>query len=317
MPFAMLALVAAQITATVTDTITLDTPTGKLAGTLVVPASSKPVPLVVIIAGSGPTNRDGNSPLLPGANNSLKLLAEGLRDRGIATLRYDKRGIAESVKAGVSESALRFDMLADDAAGWVRKFRPDARFSTITVLGHSEGSLLGMLATERGAADGYVSVAGAGRPASALLREQLARQLPPDLLAFSNRALDALVAGRTVDSVPPALNVLFRPSVQPYLMSWLPLDPAALVKALTVPVLIAQGTADLQVAVRDAELLAAAQPKAKLVVVNGMNHVFKTPAGTDPASQQASYSDPSLPVARELIEAVASFVQAVPRRASK
>ena len=314
----MLALVAAQITAAVNDTITLDTPTGKLAGTLVVPASSKPVPLVVIIAGSGPTNRDGNSPMLPGANNSLKLLAEGLRERGIATLRYDKRGIAESVKAGVSESALRFDMLADDAAGWVRKFRPDSRFSTITVLGHSEGSLLGMLATERGQADAFVSVAGAGRPAAALLRDQLQR-LPPDQLAFSNRALDALVAGRTVDSVPPVpvLQSLFRPSVQPYLMSWLPLDPAALVKALTVPVLVAQGTADIQVAVRDAELLAAAQPKAKLVVINGMNHVFKTPAGTDPASQQASYSDPSLPVARELIEAVANFVQAVPRRAAK
>jgi pimeloyl-ACP methyl ester carboxylesterase len=317
-PLALLALVAAQITATVNDTITLDTPTGKIAGTLVVPASSKPVPLVVIIAGSGPTNRDGNSPLLPGANNSLKLLAEGLRDRGIATLRYDKRGIAESVKAGVSEAALRFDMFANDAAGWVQKLRPDARFSTVTILGHSEGSLLGMLATSRGQADAFVSIAGAGRPASVLLREQLGKQpLPPELLAFSNRALDALVAGRTVDSVPPALATLFRPSVQPYLISWLPLDPAALAKALTVPVLITQGTTDIQVSVRDAELLAAAQPKAKLVIVNGMNHVLKTPAGTDPASQQASYSDPSLPVARELIEAIATFVQSVPRRTGK
>ena len=318
MPLALFVLVAAQITATVNDTISLDTPTGRIAGTLVVPASSKPVPLVVIIAGSGPTNRDGNSTLLPGANNSLKLLAEGLRDRGIASLRYDKRGIAESVKAGVSESALRFDMFANDAVGWVQKLRPDARFSTITIVGHSEGSLLGMLATSRGQADAFVSIAGAGRPASVLLREQLSKQpLPPDLSAFSNRALEALVAGRTVDSVPPALAALFRPSVQPYLISWLPLDPAALIKELTVPVLIVQGTADIQVPVRDAELLAAAQPKAKLVIVNGMNHVFKTPAGTDPASQQASYSDPSLPVSRELIESIATFVQSVPRRAGK
>jgi fermentation-respiration switch protein FrsA (DUF1100 family) len=311
-------LVAAQITATVNDTVTLDTPTGKIAGTLVVPASSKPVPLVVIIAGSGPTDRDGNSRLLPGSNNSLKLLAEGLRDRGIATLRYDKRGIAGSGKAGMSENALRFDMFADDAAGWVRKLRPDARFSTITVAGHSEGSLLGMLATQRAQADAFVSIAGAGRPAGVLLREQLAKQpLTPELLAFSNRAIDALVAGRTIDSVPPALVSLFRPSVQPYLVSWLPLDPAALVKALNVPVLITQGTADIQVSVRDAEMLAAAQPKAKLVLVNGMNHVFKTPAGSDPASQQASYSDPSLPVARELTDAIATFVQSVPRRTAK
>ena len=313
---ALLALVTAQIAAVVNDTLTLETPTGQIAGSLVVPASPKPVPLVVIISGSGPTDRNGNSPLLPGSNNSLKLLAEALRDRGIATLRYDKRGIAGSAKAGVGEADLRFDMLADDAAGWVRKLRPDARFSTITIAGHSEGSLLGMLATARAGADGFVSIAGAGRPAAAILREQLGRQLPPELLAFSNHALDALVAGRTVDSVPTPLMVLFRPSVQPYLISWLPHDPAALVKALTVPVLIAQGTADAQVMTRDAELLAAAQPKAKLLMVNGMNHVLKT-AALDQASQAKSYSDPSLPVAPELIEAIAAFVQSVPRRVAR
>ena len=316
MPIALLALVAAQIAAVVNDTLTLDTPTGQIAGSLVVPASSKPIPLVVIISGSGPTDRNGNSPLLPGPNNSLKQLAEALRDRGIATLRYDKRGLAASAKAAVGEADLRFDMLADDAASGVKKMRPDARFSTITIAGHSEGSLLGMLAASRAAADGFVSIAGAGRPAATILREQLGRQLPPDLLAFSNRALDALVAGKTVDSVPQPLMVLFRPSVQPYMISWLPHDPAALVKALAIPVLIAQGTADAQIAVRDAELLAAAQPKAKLVMVNGMNHVLKTTA-LDPAAQQKSYSDPSLPVAPELIEAIAGFVQSVPRRAAR
>jgi pimeloyl-ACP methyl ester carboxylesterase len=315
-PFALVAVVAAQIAAFVSDSVFFDTPTGQIAGTLVVPASSKPVPLVVIISGSGPTDRNGNSPLLPGGNNSLKLLAEGLRDRGIASLRYDKRGIAASAKSAIPEASLRFDMLADDAVGWVRKFRGDPRFSTITIAGHSEGSLLGMLAVQRSEADGFVSIAGAGRPAAAVLREQLGRQLPPDLLAFSNRALDALIAGKTVDSVPQQLFVLFRPSVQPYLISWLPLDPAALVKALTVPVLVAQGTTDIQVSTRDAELLAAAQPKAKLAMVNGMNHVLKA-ATAEPASQQKAYSDPTLPVAPELIEAIAGFVQSVPRRAGR
>ncbi len=315
MSLALFALVAAQIAAaSVSDTLSLDTPTGHIAGTLVVPASSTPVPLAVIIAGSGPTDRDGNSPLLPGQNNSLRLLAEGLRDRGIASLRYDKRGIGASAKALASEATLRFDAYADDAAAWVRLLRADRRFSTITVVGHSEGSLLGILATQRAAADGFVSIAGAGRTAAAILREQLAPKLPPDLLAFSNRALDSLVAGRTVDAVPPVLNTLFRPSVQPYLISWVSLDPAALLSKLTVPVLIAQGTADLQVSTRDAELLAAAQPKAKLVIVNGMNHVFKTPAAGDVAANQASYSDPTLPVAPQLIESIATFILAVPRR---
>jgi hypothetical protein len=197
----------------------LETPTGKIAGTLLVPAATGRVPLVVIIAGSGPTDRNGNSPLLPGGNNSLKLLAEGLAERGIASLRYDKRGVAASATAMVSEANLRFDMYADDAAGWIRRLRSDARFSTITVVGHSEGSLLGMLATQRGAADGYVSIAGAGRAADKILREQLGKQLPPDLLSFSNKGLDALLAGHTVDSVPPPLLSLFRPSVQPYMIS--------------------------------------------------------------------------------------------------
>ena len=195
------------MTAPTSDTITLDTPTGKIAGTLLVPAATGRMPLVVIIAGSGPTDRNGNSPLLPGANNSLKLLAEGLAERGIASLRYDKRGVAASATAMVSEANLRFDMYADDAAGWIRRLRSDARFSTITVVGHSEGSLLGMLATQRGAADGYVSIAGAGRAADKILREQLGKQLPPDLLSFSNKGLDALLAGHTVDSVPPPLAV--------------------------------------------------------------------------------------------------------------
>jgi pimeloyl-ACP methyl ester carboxylesterase len=294
------------------DTITLDTPTGKIAGTLLVPAISGPVPLVVIVAGSGPTDRNGNSPLIPGANNSLKLLAEGLAERGIASLRYDKRGIGASAAAMVSEAALRFDMYADDAAGWVRRLRSDSRFSTITVVGHSEGSLLGMLATQRASADGYVSIAGAGRAADKILREQLGRQLPPDLLTFSNKALDALLAGHTVDSVPPPLGALFRPSVQPYLMSWLRVDPQVEIARLAVPVMIVQGTLDSQVPQADAQLLAHAQPKAKLLIVDGMNHVFKR-AAADNAAQRASYGDPTLPDAPELVEGIASFVKSVPR----
>jgi pimeloyl-ACP methyl ester carboxylesterase len=301
------------MTAPASDTITLDTPTGKIAGTLLVPAATGRMPLVVIIAGSGPTDRNGNSPLLPGGNNSLKLLAEGLAERGIASLRYDKRGVAASATAMVSEANLRFDMYADDAAGWIRRLRSDARFSTITVVGHSEGSLLGMLATQRGAADGYVSIAGAGRAADKVLREQLGKQLPPDLLSFSNKALDALLAGRTVDSVPPPLASLFRPSVQPYMISWLRVDPQVEITRLGVPALIVQGTLDAQVSVGDAQLLAKAEPKAKLLVIDGMNHVFKR-AGADQAAQLASYSDPNLPVAPELIDGIATFVKGVPVR---
>jgi pimeloyl-ACP methyl ester carboxylesterase len=295
------------------DTLVLATQTGNISGTLVVPPGGGPFPLAVIIAGSGPTDRDGNSPMLPGANNSLKMLAEGLATHGIASLRYDKRGIGASRAAAPSEESLRFEMGADDAAAWVRKLRPDARFSTITIVGHSEGSLLGMLAAQHAPVDGYVSISGAGRPADKVLREQLGQQLPPPLLAEANATLDTLLMGHTVASPPASLAALFRPSVQPYLISWLKVDPQAEIARLNVPVLIAQGTLDVQVPTSDAALLMHAQPKAKLLVIDGMNHVLKrVPA--DGASQRNSYSDPSIPDVPELIDGIATFVKSVPVR---
>lgn len=291
----------------------LQTPTGGIAGSLIVPKSSSPIPLAVIIPGSGPTDRNGNSVLIPGANNSLKLLAEGLAAHGIASLRYDKRGVGASAAANVSESDMRFTNSADDAAAWVDRLRQDPRFSTITIVGHSEGSLVGMLAAPKSSADGYVSVAGAGRPADKILREQLGKQLPPDLLAFTNRSLDTLLAGHRVDSVPPQLMALLRPSVQGYLISWLKIDPQAEIAKLSIPVLITQGTLDAQVPESDAKLLAAANPKAKLIVVAGMNHVLKKTAA-DQQSQAKSYSDPSIPVPPELIDGIAAFIKTVPRR---
>jgi pimeloyl-ACP methyl ester carboxylesterase len=250
--------------------------------------------------------------LLPGANNSLKYLAEGLADRGIASLRYDKRGIGASRSAMTSEENLRFKMGADDAADWVKMLRADRRFTTITVVGHSEGSLLGMLTAQESPVDGYVSIAGAGRAADKVLREQLGKQLPPPLLAEANAALDTLLAGHTIAAPPQALLALFRPSVQPYLISWLTVDPQAEIAKLTIPVLLLQGTLDAQVTVSDAQLLAKAQPKAKLVILDGMNHVFKN-VPPDAASQKNAYSDPKIPDNPTLIADIADFVKSVPR----
>ena len=295
------------------ELLMLETPTGRLAGTLLMPKAAAAVPLAVIIPGSGPTDRNGNSPLIPGANNSLKLLAEGLAAHGIASLRYDKRGVGASAATNVNEADIRFSNSADDAGAWVDRLRMDPRFSTITIIGHSEGSLVGLLAAQKSATDGYVSIAGAGRPADKILREQLGKQLPPDLLAVANRALDKLVAGSLVDSVPRQLLALYRPSVQPYLISWLSIDPQAEVAKLKIPVLITQGTLDAQVPESDAKLLAAAQPKAKLLIVEGMNHVMKR-AAADQASQVKSYSDPTIPIPPELIDGISAFVKSVPRR---
>jgi pimeloyl-ACP methyl ester carboxylesterase len=197
------------------ETIKLETATGTIVGTLALPAGQGPFTVALVIAGSGPTDRNGNSPLLAAPNNSLKYLAEGLTAKGIATVRYDKRGVGESVSAARSEAELRFDHYVDDAADWVRLLRKDRRFGRAAIVGHSEGALIGMLAAEASRADAMVSIAGAGRPAHQALRDQIGPRLPPDLMKESDRIIDLILAGKTTDSVPAALMALYRPASSP------------------------------------------------------------------------------------------------------
>ena len=284
--------------------VQLETKAGKLDGTLDLPPGNGPFPVVVIIVGSGPTDRDGNQPLMK--NDSLKLLGQGLAARGIATLRYDKRGLGKSAAAATKEEDLRFDHFAEDVAGWVELLRKDRRFSRVGIVGHSEGSLLGMLAAKRAKADAFVSLAGAGRSAPVVLREQLGTKLSEELKKQSDHILDELVAGRTVADTPKLLAALFRPSVQPYLISWFKYDPAQEIAALEMPVLIVQGTTDVQITVDDAKRLAAAKKDARLVVIDDMNHVLKT--AKTPEEQRKAYFEREQPLAAGLVEEVAGFL---------
>lgn len=289
------------------DPIVLKTDGGELYGTLEVPKGAHAVPVALIISGSGPTDRDGNNPLA-GKNNSLKMLAEGLAAKGIASLRYDKRGIAESAAAGPKEADLRFDTYIEDAEGWGRLLIQDRRFVKLIIIGHSEGALIGAVACRGLGAQGFISIAGAGYPAFELLETQLKKNLPPGLLSESNRILDLLKAGTTTGKVPPSLMTLFRPSVQPYLISWFRYDPVLEVSRLTVPALIVQGTTDIQVGTSDAERLAKSNKLARLLIVEGMNHVLKSVPG-DPELQMKSYNDPDLPVSQELVDKIGAFVR--------
>ena len=290
------------------EPVKLDTGTGVLFGTIETPASKPPYPVVLIIAGSGPTDRDGNSAILKGHNDSLKMIADGLASRGIASLRYDKRGIAASAAAGPKEADLRFDMLVDDAVKWCEFLRQDPRFKGIVIAGHSEGSLIGMIAARKFGADGNVSIAGAGIPASQILLKQLRPSTPPALMKQVEEIIKGLEEGHTTETEPPVLlAALFRPSVQPYLISWFKYDPAKEIAKLKIPTLIVQGTTDIQVSVDDAKALSAADPSAKLVIIDGMNHVLKeVPA--DRQKQVASYSDPALPVVPKLLDEIAALV---------
>ena len=296
----------------VEEAATLTTPAGEIFGTLEFPAARLPVPVVLIIAGSGPTDRNGNSIALPGANNSLKMLADGLAARGIASLRYDKRGIGASRAAMTKEDDLRFEHFIDDATGWVNKLRQDPRFSTVTVAGHSEGSLIGMVAARTGRADAYVSLEGAGRKPPDVIAEQLSAQLPPAIVAQAMEAMKKIEAGEKPDSFPPMLMALFRPSVQPYLTSWFAVSPVEEIAKLDVPVRIVQGTTDLQVTGQDSKNLAAAKTNAKVVVIEGMNHVLKSASGPI-GEQMKSYTDSTIVVVPGLIDEIAGFVKGLNR----
>lgn len=271
-----------------------------------IPETSGPHPVAILIAGSGPTDKDGNSLTLNGKNNNLKMLAEELKAEGIAVIRYDKRAIGDNRSLAVEESNLRFDDYVQDAAAWVRFAKADERFSKVAVIGHSEGALVGLAAANQEGVDSYVSLTGVGRTADELLKEQLST-LPAAQFEEAEAILEHLAQGETVDDVSPELQQVFRPSVQPYLQSWMAYDPIEQVEKLDAEALFIGGTRDLQVPAQDAKLLHEAKPGSELLIVDGMNHVLKS-VPDDQQANMAAYSDPELPLADGLVERIAEFL---------
>lgn len=296
---------ALALAPTSTD-VTLASEPAPLHGTLLQPEAPARA-VAVIIAGSGPTDRDGDSPM--GVRGAVyRQLAEGLAERGVASLRYDKRGIAASAAAATSEADMRFDHYIDDAEAWAAEAASQTGLPCAWLIGHSEGALIALAVADKPDSKvcGLVLLSGAGRPAGAPLREQF-ETLPEPLKAQASVILAELEQGRAVEEVPAPLAVLFRPSVQPYMMSWLPLDPARLIAAYDGPVLIGQGTTDIQITMTDAEALKAAKPEADLVTFEGVNHVLKA-SPQDRAANIATYGNPDLPIAEGVSEAVADFI---------
>lgn len=282
--------------------ITLQTTKGKLYGTVTMPKKWDKGSLAIIIAGSGPTDRNCNNPSM--TCDAYKKLAHELAANNIATLRYDKRGIAESAAAVENESDLIFDDYVNDVRDWVKLMKQDKRFNKIVLIGHSEGSQIGIIASEN--ADKVISIAGPGRSADALLKEQLSAQ-PKELQDLAFPIIDKLVKGEKVDNVNPMVSSIFRQSVQPYLISWFKYDPQKEIKKLKIPVLIIQGSNDIQVTVRDAELLSAAKPDSKLVIIDKMNHVLRSVDG-DRQTNLATYNNASLPLADGLVKNIVDFI---------
>lgn len=289
------------------DFLTVDTEHGELKGELLTPEGDGPYPVALIIPGSGPTDRDGNSTPLPGKNNSLKMLAESLAENGIASVRYSKRGAAENQEAVIPESELRFEDFVQDAKSWLNLLHRDERFSQVSVIGHSQGSLVGMLAIQEAGADYFVSLAGAGKTIDEVMLDQLTDQLNEDYYNESEEILAQLKQGKTVEDVSSELHSLFAPEIQPFLISWMEYDPTEEIRELNVPILVVQGTHDIQIAEENATKLINSQLDAEELIIEDMNHVLKE-APEDSASNLQTYANPDLPLAEGLAEGIVEFL---------
>ena len=288
-----------------TEEKTLITTTGDLKGTLYLPKKTHKLSLIIIQAGSGATDRNGNSlPLLK--CNTYKMIAEGMADKGIATLLIDKRGIAASANAMKAESDLRFEDYANDLADWVRIAKNDKRFKKIFLAGHSEGSLVAMLAAQMENVNGYISIAGAGEPIDKIIVWQYQQQMPKTALVVDS-LFDRLKNNLPLDSVPKSLASIFRPSVLPYITSWIKYDPAIEIAKLTTPVLIIQGTTDLQVTIEQSEHLKNAKPKSKYVLIEDMNHILKV-APKNREKNFATYNKEKLPLHDDVVKTIFKFI---------
>ncbi|HZI68592.1 MAG TPA: alpha/beta fold hydrolase [Hanamia sp.] len=279
----------------------------KLYGTLLSKNNQQPV--AIIIAGSGPTDRNGNSTMGP-ATNEYRMLAQSLDSQNIATFRYDKRGIAKSAYGGMQESDLVFDDYVKDAEKIFDYLHDTLGFKNIYFIGHSEGSLIGILASEKRKVKGYISVAGAGRPIDEVLEEQMQKQpLPDSVKQQIPQIFSQLKNGQQVNNVPPQLNALFRKSIQPYLISWLKYSPQKEIKKLNCPILILQGSCDFQVKELDAKNLHEANTKSKLDIIPNMSHTLKN-AGPNCANENQTYTDGTMPLDNRLVEDIAKFIKA-------
>ncbi len=287
---------------------------GGLHGTIAKPRDHARGPAVLIVAGSGPTDRNGNGPGSPPAlhTDSYKFLAAGLADNGILSLRYDKRGVAESRPLVTREDEVNFDHFVDDALTAVQSLaaRPDV--SSVLIAGHSEGGLIALAAAKRVPVAGLVLLATPGRTYLQVMRGQLKERLPADLDASANAILDSLAAGKAVGNLPPQLAGLFRPSVQPFLMSIGNFDPAAALAQSKAPVLIVHAGRDLQVSATDFDALRAARHDAQALLLPEANHTLKV-SPADREGNLALYSNPGAPLDPALMPALVAFIRSVDR----
>lgn len=270
-------------------------------GSLIVPNSGSNQ-LAIIIGGSGPTDRDGNQNFMK--TNNLKKLAQQLAQNGIATFRYDKR-IVKQIKTNTVDPNIKFDDFVSDAMAVVKYFKTQKIFEQVYIIGHSQGSLIGMLAAQQDV-DGFISLAGAGQSIDAVIIEQVEKTASM-FTEDTKRAFGVLRSGQKTTDYPPALASIFDSSVQEFMMSWMKYDPAVAIKRLDIPILLINGTKDLQVSIAEAELLHDASEKSELKLIDNMNHVLFVISGDDQENAK-SYNDHNGKISETLIKDIVGFI---------
>jgi len=298
----------AQDASIIESPVVLKSLSGTVAGTLAMPKNSPgKVPVVIIIPGYGQVDRNGNGPKL--ATNDYKLLAIALGKNGIASLRYDKRMVGQSITA-TKETDSKFDDYFDDVYSLIGMLSDDKRFSKVVILGHGQGSLVGMITATDDRVKAFISVEGTASTADKVLTELINKTYPKFIADGFKNVLDTIRRGRINYKVDPALYPIARPSVQSYILTWWRFDPQIEIKKLKKPILIVQGTTDLDVDVTNADKL----KKGKLpviAIINNMNYVLKD-APIDKDKNMATYTQPDLPLKPELVTTLVDFINKLP-----
>ncbi|WP_426430955.1 alpha/beta hydrolase [Winogradskyella sp. HB-48] len=271
-------------------------------GTLLIPNDKQKQALAIIIAGSGPTDRNGNQNFLK--NNSLKKLAESLTNNGITTFRYDKR-IVKQIRQGNVDKNIMFNDFVSDAEDVIKYFRAKETYSKIYIIGHSQGSLVGMLAAKENA-DGFISLAGAGQNIGDVIVDQVTN-MAPKLGEEAQKVVDKLKKGETTTEYPPTLASVFNIDLQPFMINWMQYNPAEIISELKIPILIINGTKDLQVTEEEARLLKEANDNAEIKIIENMNHVLFEIEGDD-LENSKSYNEASRPISTELVDSIIEFI---------
>ena len=286
---------------------------GKISATIDMPEVGSDT-AVLIVAGSGPTDRNGNS--AAGLSTySYKMLGEALAESGYAVMRYDKRAIGLSPIPAEDVPNLVFEDFIDDARTCVEYLRKEG-FERVIVAGHSEGGLiaLALAAEEECCLDGVVLLCAPGYNMAEILNFQLSQQLVPaymGLMVKSTKIIDSLKAGNRVaiEDIPSELLGLFHPTVQPFIISNMKYEPVELAAKCRVPMLIVSGGRDIQVSVSNGNRIHEANPTSKHRVFENMTHVLKDADTSDRVAQvMGIYSNANLAITEALAPTIVEFL---------